>query len=109
MSERGHGKEAHGGVPVGRRVRVPQGATEPIRVYINGLEQQRGTDYKLHGNEVVFSDPILKEDLKSLGLLRKITLGLGVVGSYQRNEVVDIEYTIGSRTHLASDLPIIPG
>ena len=62
----------------------------------------------LHEGEVVFRDPILKEDLKSLGLLRKVTLGLGLVGSYQRNETVDVEYQLGDRTHLASDLPVIP-
>ena len=108
MSERGHGREAHGGVPVGRRVKLPNGASEPIKVYINGMEQDRGTDYTLHEDEVVFRDPILKEDLKSLGLLRKLTLGLGLVGTYQRNETVDVEYRIGGRTHLASDLPVIP-
>ena len=66
MSERGHGKEAHGGVPVGRRVRVPRGAGEPIEVFINGMEQERGSDYTLHEGEIVFREPILKEDLKAL-------------------------------------------
>lgn len=108
MSDRGHGKEAHGGVPVGRRVRVPHGAGEPIKVFINGMEQERGSDYTLHEGEIVFREPILKEDLKSLGFVRKLTLGLGLVGTYQRNETVDVEYRIGGRTHLASDVPVLP-
>lgn len=108
MTDRGHGKEAHGGVPVGRHVALPRGAGEPIKVFINGMEQQRGADYTLRERHVVFREPILKEDLKSLGLFRKLTLGLGLVGSYQRNETVDVEYDIGGRTHLASDLPVIP-
>lgn len=108
MSDRGHGKEAHGGVPVGRRVRVPNGAGEPIKVFINGMEQERGSDYTLHEGEIVFREPILKEDLKSLGFVRKLTLGLGLVGTYQRNETVDVEYRIGGRTHLASDVPVLP-
>jgi len=108
MSERGHGREAHGGVPVGRRVLVPKGAGEPIVVFVNGMEQERGSDYTMHEGEIVFREPILKEDLKALGPLRKLTLGLGLVGSYQRNETVDVEYRIGGSTHLASDLPVIP-
>ena len=108
MSERGHGREAHGGKPVGRRVRVPRGAGEPIIVFVNGMEQERGSDYTMHEGEIVFREPILKEDLKALGPLRKLILGLGLVGSYQRNETVDVEYQIGGRTQLASDLPVIP-
>ena len=61
------------------------------------MEQGRGSDYTLHEGDIVFREPILKEDLKPLGLLRKLTLGLGLVGSYQRNETVDIEYGIGGQ------------
>jgi len=108
MSSRGHGREAHGGKPVGRRVRVPRGAGEPIRVYINGMEQTRGQDYTLHEGTVIFKDPILKEDLSELSMVRKLVLGLGLVGSYQRNETVDIEYMLHGRQELASDLEVVP-
>lgn len=107
-SGRGHGKAAHGGMPVGRRVRVPRGAGRAIRVYINGHEQTDGVDYTLHEGVVIFRDPILKEDLSGLPALRKFLLGLGLVGTYQKNETVDIEYSLEGRTHLASDLPILP-
>ena len=108
MSNRGHGKTAHGGKPVGRRVRVPNGAREPITVYINGMEQSRGVDYTMHEGEIVFRDPILKEDLSELSAIRKVVLGLGLVGSYQRNETVDVEYTLNGRREFASDLAVIP-
>lgn len=108
MSGRGHGKEAHGGKPVGRRVPLPRGAQEPITVHINGMEQQRGVDYKLHDGTIVFKDPILKEDLSELPLMRKLVLGLGLVGSYQRNETVDVEYHIDGKHQLASDLAVTP-
>lgn len=108
MSERGHGAEAHGGKPVGRRVPLPQGAQEPIKVHVNGMEQTRGEDYTIHEGTIVFRDPILKEDLSGLPLMRKLVLGLGLVGSYQRNETVDVEYKIGGRDHLASDLEVTP-
>lgn len=108
MSDRGHGKAAHGGKPVGRRVRLPRGAQRPIKVYINGSLQEEGTDYALHEGELVFREPILKEDLRSLGTVRKLVLGLGLVGSYQKNETIDVEYRLRGRAELASDLPVLP-
>lgn len=107
-SGRGHGKEAHGGKPVGRHVKLPRGAQRPINVFINGSQQVEGTDYTLHEGEIVFREPILKEDLSELSAMRKLVLGLGLVGSYQRNETVDVQYQLGDRTELASDLAVLP-
>lgn len=108
-SPRGHGKSHTGGKPVGRRVKLPNGAADPIKVYINGHEQKLGLDYKIVDGEVVFREPIVKEDLSELSSFRKVVLGLGLVGSYQRNETVDVEYHLGSQRHFASDLAVIPG
>lgn len=108
MSERGHGKTAHGGKPIGRRVKLPRGAEAPIEVYINGTVQTEGEDYRLFKGEIVFKDPIIKEDLKSLSPMRKFVLGLGMVGSYQRNETVDVQYQLNGRTELASDVAVTP-
>lgn len=105
---RGHGAAAHGGKPVGRRVKLPRGAQAPMKVFINGQEQVKGLDYTLHEGDVIFREPILKEDLSELGLVRKAMLGLGLVGSYQRNETVDVEYALGDRRHLGSDLAVLP-
>ena len=107
-SPRGHGKSAHGGKPVGRRVKLPRGAGGPIKVFINGQEQKQGLDYTLHEGTVVFREPILKEDLSELGVVRKFALGLGLVGTYQRDETVDVEYSLGDGRHFASDLAIVP-
>lgn len=107
-SPRGHGPSHHGGKGVGRRVKLPRGAGLPIKVYINGHEQKQGLDYTLHEGEIIFRDPILKEDLSELGFFRKTMLGLGLVGTYQRNETVDVEYALAEGTHFASDMRIIP-
>lgn len=107
-SGRGHGTSEQGGKAVGHRVRLPRGAERPITVFINGTEQVEGTDYEIAGDVISFREPIMKEDLHELGTVRKIVLGLGLVGSYQKNEVVDVQYAIGGRTHLASDLPVVP-
>ena len=105
-SGRGHGVSHEGGKAVGRRVRLPKGSEPPFKVYINGSEQIEGTDYEIGNGVVIFREPIMKEDLSQLGAVRKLVLGLGLVGNYQKNEVVDIEYRVGGVTQLASDLPV---
>ena len=108
VSGRGHGHSERGGKAVGRRVRLPRGAERPYTVFINGTEQSEGTDYEVGDGVIAFGEPIIKEDLSQLGALRKVVLGLGLVGSYQKNEVVDVQYRIGGATHLASDLEVLP-
>ncbi|MFN8151563.1 MAG: hypothetical protein U0R24_10630 [Solirubrobacterales bacterium] len=107
-SPRGHGKSEHGGKPVGTHVKLPRGAADPIKVYINGHEQKLGLDYNIVGGEIVFKEPILKEDLSELNPFRKVVLGLGLVGSYQRDETVDVEYSLEGKRQFASDLAVIP-
>ena len=53
-SGRGHTVTESGGTPIGRRARLPSGATEPIRVFINGVEQKRGVDYDLEPGGIRF-------------------------------------------------------
>ncbi len=107
-SPRGHGPVHKGGKPVGRRVRLPRGATKPITVYINGQLQKEGLDYTFDDGFIVFREPIYKEDLAGLPLIRKVVLGLGVIGSYQRNETVDADYMLNGRKEFASNLSVEP-
>lgn len=105
-SRRGHGRTDVEGVPVGRRVRLPRGAEEPIVVYINGVEQERGVDYKIADGEVVFAEPIIKEG--KLSGMRWLVMVIGLFGNYAKNETVDLSYRIAGRTQLASDVPVLP-
>lgn len=108
MKRRGHGTEAFGGTPVGNRVALPRAAREPITVFINGVEQRRGEDYKISDGTIVFREPIYKERLDDLNWFRKLGLALGVFGWYERNEAVDIQYQTPAGTKLRSDAPILP-
>ncbi|MCW2981414.1 MAG: hypothetical protein JWO14_3141 [Solirubrobacterales bacterium] len=108
MSHRGLGSEAFGGTPVGNRVAVPAGAREPITVYINGVEQTRAEDYDIADGEIVFREPIYKENLHELNWFRKFGLGLGLFGWYERNESVDIQFQSSAGIRLVSDVPILP-
>jgi hypothetical protein len=94
-----------GSVAAGRRVRLPAGAEPPITVYVNGVVQDQGTDYRLDGSDIVFARPILKE---RVGGMRWLAMFLGLFGTYRKHETVDIEYRSGGQAKLASDAEILP-
>ena len=96
-----------GSYAAGNRVRLPRGAERPIRVYRNGVEQAEGKDFRLSGGMVVFSEPIIKEE--KLSGVRWLSMLIGVVGTYRKNESVDIEYTLHGETKLVSDVEILSG
>jgi hypothetical protein len=93
-----------GSVAAGTRVRLPSGAQPPITVYINGVPQQEGRDYRLDRGHVVFGRQIVKEQVSGG---RWLAMFLGLFGSYGRNEVVDVEFRRGGRTELVSDAKIL--
>jgi hypothetical protein len=92
-------------VEVGRRVRLPSGAERPIQVFVNGLEQSEGSDYKLHGREIIFSRPLVKETVSGG---RWLAMTLGLFGSYGKHETVDVHFRRGARTEVLSDAEILP-
>ena len=104
MSEPDEFEVPKGSVAAGRRARLPAGAERPITVYVNGVAQSEGEDYRVEGSEVIFSRPIVKEG--KLGAIRWLSMLIGVVGSYRKHETVDVEYRSGSQVKLASDVEI---
>jgi hypothetical protein len=94
------------GVEVGRRVRLPRGAERPIRVYVNGVEQREGTDYRIASGEIVFSRPIVKEG--KVGGVRWMAMLLGLFGTYRKHETVDVEYRLRGHVKLVSDAEVVP-
>jgi hypothetical protein len=104
--ERGHASTDLDGVPVGRRVRLPRGAEEPISVYINGIEQRRGSDYEIDSRGILFREPIIKEG--KLSGWRWLAMYIGLFGTYRKNEMVDVSYRLAGRIEHATDLEVIP-
>ena len=92
-------------VEAGRRVRLPRGAERPIQVFVNGMEQKEGPDYSVHGTEIVFSRPLIKERV-SRG--RWLAMALGLFGSYGENESVDVHFRRGGGTEVISDAEVLP-
>ncbi len=88
----------------GRRIRLPKGAERPIQVFINGTEQKEGTDYSVHGREIVFSRPLIKERVSGG---RWLAMTLGLFGSYGKNEAVDVHFHRGGKVQVISDAEIV--
>ena len=84
---------------------LPHGAEPPFRVYVNGVPQCEGKDYELVGRELHFFRSLEKE---RIGLGRWTAMFFGLFGSYGRNDSVDVQYTIGDRTTVATGLEILP-
>ncbi len=91
-------------VEVGRRVRLPNGAGRPIQVFINGTEQREGADYTVHGREIVFSRPLVKEKVSGA---RWMAMLLGLFGSYGKNEAVDVHFRYGGKIQVITDAQVV--
>ena len=83
---------------------LPPGLGEQFEVYINGIRQQPGKDFRREGNELVFDRSLAREG--RLGFWRWLSLFLGVAGTYRQNDSVDVVYQVGGRRVVASGLPI---
>jgi hypothetical protein len=85
------------------RVKLPRGAEPPYRVFVNGVPQREGTDFKVVRDELHFTRTLEKE---KLGLGRWTAIFLGLFGSYGKNDQVDVQYRLGDRTAHATGLDI---
>jgi len=90
-------------MPEVSRVTVPDGVTEPFEVFLNGVPQQAGRDFRIEGRALVFERPLAREG--RLGFWRWLSLFLGVAGTYRQNDSVDIVHQSGGRRTVASGLP----
>jgi hypothetical protein len=87
-------------------VHLPTGAGESIEVFLNGVRQEQGRDFRRQGNELLFEQELAPEG--RLGFWRWLSLFLGVAGTYRQNDSVDVVYEVNGRRHVASGLPMLP-
>ena len=88
------------------RVELPPHVAQPVEVFVNGVAQQEGRDYRREGRFLVFPKPMAREG--KLGFWRWLSLFLGIAGTYRQNDSVDVVYETGGRRVVATALPIIP-
>jgi hypothetical protein len=88
------------------RVVLPAQVRPPFEVYLNGVPQRAGVDYRIEGDSLVFERSLEREG--RLGFWRWLSMLLGIAGSYGRNDTVDVVYEAGRRRAVATGLPIRP-
>jgi hypothetical protein len=89
------------------RAYLPTDVEGPFEVYVNGVRQQPGTDFRREGQILVFDRQLAKEG--QLGFWRWLSLFLGVAGTYRKNDSVDVIYHRDGRRVVASGLPLETG
>lgn len=94
-----------GSYAAGRRVKLPAGAGAPYAVFVNGVEQSEGEDYRVSAGEIVFTRQIVKE---KVGTGRWLAMYLGLFGTYRKDETIDLQFQRAGKTELVSDLPVQP-
>jgi hypothetical protein len=88
------------------RVQLPAGVGSHFQVYLNGVLQQPGRDFRREGNDLVFDRPLAREG--RLGFWRWLSLFLGVAGTYRQNDSIDVVYRVDGERVVATGLPLAP-
>lgn len=83
---------------------LPSGLGDDFEVYLNGVRQQPGKDFRREGDELVFDRQLASEG--RLGFWRWLSLFLGVAGTYRQNDSVDVIYQAAGRRQVARGLPL---
>jgi len=85
-------------------VHLPAGAGERLEVFVNGVAQEPGRDFRRDGDSLVFDRSLAREG--RLGFWRWLSMFLGVAGTYRQNDSVDVVYEVEGRRAVASSLPL---
>jgi hypothetical protein len=87
------------------RVQLPAGAGADVQVFLNGVPQRPGLDYRREGGELVFDRRLAREG--RLGFWRWLSLFLGVAGTYRQNDSVDVVFDRGGQRIVVNELPLV--
>jgi hypothetical protein len=86
------------------RVKLPAGVRSPFEVYVNGVRQELGYDYRIESGELVFQRELVQQKLSAWEWF----MGLWGIGTYKRNDEIDVRYELDGRPMVAHALQIIP-
>ena len=88
----------------GTRVELPGSVVRPFEVYVNGVRQREGAEFRVEDRALVFSRELRQEG--RLGFWRWASLLAGAAGTYRQNDVVDVAYERAGQRAVASALPV---
>ena len=84
-------------------VRLPAGVREPYTVFLNGVRQHEGQDYEVRRGVLEFDRPLAKEGRLGFG---RWFLGAWGIGTYRKNDTVDVAWEIEGKPRVAHALDI---
>jgi len=84
------------------RVTLPTDVSEDFEVFVNGVRQEPGKDYRVQGPSLVFTRSLAQEG--RLGPIRWASMLLGVAGTYRKHDTVDVVYERDGRRVVATGL-----
>jgi hypothetical protein len=84
------------------RVELPGDVPEEFEVYVNGVRQEPGRDYRVQGRTLIFTRDLAQEG--RLGATRWASMLLGVAGTYRKHDSVDVVYRRDGRRTVATGL-----
>lgn len=85
------------------RVQLPPSVRPPYEVWVNGVRREEGIDYDVEDRTLLFREELVQEG--KLGFWRWF-LGAWGIGTYRRNDVIDVRYTLNGRPMVAHELPV---
>jgi hypothetical protein len=69
-------------------VRLPSDVRSPFDVYVNGVRQQLGDDYRVRDGSLVFDRELRKDRISGW----RWFLGVWGIGTYRQDDSVDVRY-----------------
>jgi hypothetical protein len=88
------------------RVKLPAGVRDPYTVYVNGVRQEPGRDFRVRDRVLVFPADLAKEG--RLGFWRWFWGAWGI-GTYRKNDQVDVAWEVEGHPRVAHALEIERG
>jgi hypothetical protein len=87
-------------------VKLPAAVRPPFEVYLNGVRQEPGIDFRVRNRELVFERELKKDRISGW----RWALGAWGVGTYRQNDSVDVRYErADGSAAVAEGLEIQPG
>jgi hypothetical protein len=91
-------------MPTYWRVKLPPGVRSPFEVYVNGVRQELGTDYRVSEGDLLFGRELVRQKLGFWAWF----IGFWGVGTYKRNDEIDIRYEAGGQPQVVRATEITP-
>ncbi len=82
------------------RIDLPSHVTRPFEVFVNGVQQTEGTDFEVVGSALLFTETLSREG--QIGFWRWLRMGLGIAGTYRKNDTIDVVFSLNGRRIVAT-------